>query len=689
MTLRSAVIGCLVGLCIAGLGYCNDWVFNLPYIASDLMPIVVFGLLVVGLAGINPLLSFFTRRSFTQKEWATMFGLALVCCIIPGPGLLWQFTGFLVWPVQTQQVSPGFQATADHPALLSYLPSIMLVNDAQPDARAISGFSQGLYHRGAMLSPRDVPWQAWLRPMSFYLPLIALGFTASICLALILHRQWADREHLRYPIAAVAGELMQTDGEGRFNPIFRDPLFWLGFGVAGSVLLYNGLCVYFPSLPPIPLRLDLAGAAAGKFPIVDQVPFGYELLAPAVYFMVVGLAYLISSEISLSIGLGHFIFVMVFFLLYQLGVRVVDAGGFHDPNSAGFLTSQYFGAGLGCGIIVLYAGRNYFKALLRRTVGLATSEQVEPYAVWASRIMTLCLAGIVCLLHFALGMDWLMATLLLLLLGLSFLIVARVNVETGLLFFQPSWSVLAVFTGMFGIHALGPKVLFIVGMLSLVLAVDQRVALLPLAANALWVADRQKTSLPKLGTCMSLLLVIALVAGVGVTIWVQYDMGGKASYSWAQAESGLMLGTLKQSVDKLVAEDALASAGQATGWGGLQRFAEIKPSGTFLACSGAGLALVLLFYAARLRWTWWPLHPVLFLVWGSFVDAKLWGSFLVGWLAKTLITRFSGGTGYRRARPFFMGLIGGEVVVGLIWMIVGAIYFFHMGRAAMMIRSHP
>jgi hypothetical protein len=139
----------------------------------------------------------------------------------------------------------------------------------------------------------------------------------------------------------------------------------------------------------------------------------------------------------------------------------------------------------------------------------------------------------------------------------------------------------------------------------------------------------------------------------------------------------------------LAAEDSLATAGAADGWGGLQRFSDMKPSAMFVISTAIGLALVLGLYGARLRWAWWPLHPVVFMVWGSNVSARLYGSFLAGWLAKTLITRFAGATGYRRARPFFIGMISGEVAVGLMWMIVGAIHYAYVGQPGATIRSHP
>jgi hypothetical protein len=104
------LIGLVIGLVIATLGYVNDRVFRLSYVASALMPVSVFGLLVVGLLVLNPLLRLLRLRHMRGGEWATICCLVLVACAIPGPGLLWQFHNALVMPHDYQQMRPGWRS---------------------------------------------------------------------------------------------------------------------------------------------------------------------------------------------------------------------------------------------------------------------------------------------------------------------------------------------------------------------------------------------------------------------------------------------------------------------------------------------------------------------------------------------------------------------------------------------------
>ena len=83
-----------------------------------------------------------------------------------------------------------------------------------------------------------------------------------------------------------------------------------------------------------------------------------------------------------------------------------------------------------------------------------------------------------------------------------------------------------------------------------------------------------------------------------------------------------------------------------------------------------GLLFTLLLATMRTRFLWWPFHPVGYLVSGSFGLFRLWLPIFLTWLVKTLILRYGGLDWYRKARPFFFGLIFGEFLVAFIRTLV-------------------
>jgi hypothetical protein len=67
----------------------------------------------------------------------------------------------------------------------------------------------------------------------------------------------------------------------------------------------------------------------------------------------------------------------------------------------------------------------------------------------------------------------------------------------------------------------------------------------------------------------------------------------------------------------------------------------------------------------------WPFHPAGYaLASSSWTFGWLWFSVFVSWSVKTTLLRYGGVGLYRKAFPFFMGLIMGEFIVGGGWVLV-------------------
>ena len=83
------------------------------------------------------------------------------------------------------------------------------------------------------------------------------------------------------------------------------------------------------------------------------------------------------------------------------------------------------------------------------------------------------------------------------------------------------------------------------------------------------------------------------------------------------------------------------------------------------AIFAAGLALM------RLRFIWWPFHPLGY-IWHQRRDSVSCGfCLLVNLILKSIIFKYGGMKLYRRVLPFFYGLFLGDVVIGCIWYLLG------------------
>ena len=88
---------------------------------------------------------------------------------------------------------------------------------------------------------------------------------------------------------------------------------------------------------------------------------------------------------------------------------------------------------------------------------------------------------------------------------------------------------------------------------------------------------------------------------------------------------------------------------------------------------GNAFRVVLFLTAMRKRFLWWKLHPAAYAISNSRDINYLWFSIFISFLAKWGLLRYSGIKAYQQARPFFLGLIWGDYIIGSIWTIVGDI----------------
>ena len=383
---------------------------------------------------------------------------------------------------------------------------------------------------------------------------------------------------------------------------------------------------------------------------------------------------------SFSLGISNLAHSLFFLAATTAGVTMSS-----DYLGGGVSPFLWFGAYLGVAMTIAYLGRRYYRAVLVRAFGLGRRDAdmqttVGPEAVWGFRIGLGCAVGAVLLLVVATGLNWMLAVLAVLLTGMLFLVVARISVETGLFFVQPGWHAVGILLALFGARALGPNMLIILGILSVVLTIDPRVCVTPMVANALKLGQSSRLKPGRLASGMSVSLLLALGVGIAATLYFQYAHGGGSIYGWANDAARMPFELLARKLPEMQLDGS-----------GVQPFRlnDFSPDRTFPVAAGTGLALVLLCSWLRLRTRWWPLHPVFFLVWGTFPANQLAASFLLGWAAKTVISRLGGGRTVARAKPLFIGLVAGEFALGLLWMLYGLAYYLHNDVSGPVFRVHP
>ncbi|HEX2949312.1 MAG TPA: DUF6785 family protein [Armatimonadota bacterium] len=704
MTLRSVLLGLLGAAFICGTSYFNDAVMHQTYMVGNNMPLAVYGALVLFLLLINPLLYFIGKRfSFSGRELAVVLVLTLSACCIPGSGLLRTFTTSLIMPYHIARTTPGW---GDH-KILERVPSRMFpaVNKQNED-KVLDGFVRGqgvseedntsakipwwnvgqrihATTKGLVDKLHVIPWGAWIPTLSFWIPLVLILWVGLLGLSMVVHRQWADHEQLPYPIANFANALL-PEGKQALSEIFHNKLFWIGMIFVMIIHLNNYACIWFPQqLIKMPMTLNFTSLVP-LFPTLVRGGGTTYVLNPTLYFTAIAFAYFLSTDVSLALGIGPIIWFTVVGILMSYGISV---GGVmtHTPTIATFMT---FGAYLGFLMVLIFIGRRFYKEIFQRALCLSRSiSDKHAECVWGARLFLAAMLVFIASLCIFGKLDWIMAVVFTVFVVMNFLVISRILAETGAFFIQSNMYASAVLVGLFGGEGLGTSTLIILVMLTAVFLTDPREAFMPFMVNSFKLLDQKAVKIGK----VSGFVVVALLLGIGialpVSMYFQYSRGADRSDKWAceQVPSSGFNAVLSTE-QKLEAQGKLEQASTVSALG---HFANFSPDPKFMLALGAGLLLTLLFTVGRLRFTKWPIHPVMFLIWNTYPGYAFAFSFLIGWLVKVLATKYGGGKGYRTIKPLMFGLIAGEMTAGLIIIIIGAIYYLKTGQSPQSFRITP
>ena len=205
-------------------------------------------------------------------------------------------------------------------------------------------------------------------------------------------------------------------------------------------------------------------------------------------------------------------------------------------------------------------------------------------------------------------------------------------------------------TSALGTAAMGPHSLVALGF-TFVWAADIRTFVMASAANGLKLAEEQLgRGKHGLFSAMALAITVSLIASIATVLHLSYAYGGINLNGWFFGPTGgpvypfnFISGHINNPVGP-------------------------NPVGWVSTLAGGGIMALLML--ARQHFLWWPLHPLGFAVSTISMTNYISFSVFLAWLIKTVILKYGGPVLFRRAKPFFFGLILGQFTVAGLWLIV-------------------
>lgn len=370
----------------------------------------------------------------------------------------------------------------------------------------------------------------------------------------------------------------------------------------------------------------------------------------------IGPAYLLTREVSLSFWF--------FFLLLKIELVFATTLGFPTAmlpkdSSMGpptFITFQSAGGWFALAALLVWAARGHLALLAREAWNPRLIRQNaasnEPFSARFVLLgLVFSLGGLLAWSHFA-GLNLAVVVSFFGVYFVASLVLARLVVEGGFLFPQLTFSPTEWMNStVFAASNLGASDLTKLACLQPVLASDMRTNVLPGFLHTLKIAHELKLDrrdVRRLMGAIALVIPLTLAITVFVSLASLYGNGGLAGYTWFS-----YVGPQSTFNSAATAMHAPAASGFNTLW------------------LMVGAVVVWLITLARARFLWFPLHPLGYIVASGYPMQKLWFSFFLGWLIKSLMLRFGGSQGQNALRPFMLGLILGNLYTMVFWMLIG------------------
>jgi len=641
ITFRVVFLSVVLALFFGYIEPMIDLKLSNTFLAATHFPPGAIGVLLLLVLVVNPLLNLAGKRfAFSQNELLTIYIACLFSCLVPGHGAENFFVACLL--------APFYFATPENKWLEFLLPNVK------------SWFSPALYN-GYSAVGKDaaaqwylgnggaIPWQAWLLPLIAWCSLILASYAMLACLAVLLRAQWSDNEALAFPLLKFPLEMTSSEGKV-FAPIFRNRVFWNGAAVAAVVQLINGLHFYFPDVPSIPLSIK-------STPFLTEAPWNQIGDVPIIIWPIaVGITFLLSSEIAFSLWFFYWIGKLQFIMAWSLGYPpqiLPRIPGF--SGVPGFMSYMRIGAFFAYVAFIFWIGRAHWKMIFRRAFGRAGSTPSEskealsyPVAFWGFVgcfgfiLLWSVLSGVGIEVALALWISYLVIVIAL----------TRLVAEGGVILAQHQWMPLGAMSQLFGAGFLPASSLVPAGFIQTVMVHDLRGFLLPSFVQSFKLArDRGIPMRPLLGL-ISLVTMIAFLTGIWMRVRLGYDAGGLQLNAWS-AVGG------PKWPPRVVT--AIQNAPQSAS------FIESFLNWLWLGVGALGTwALMFL----RGRFAGFALHPLGYLISLTFALDQLWTSIFVGWGCKVLTTHYAGVDAYKRATPFFIGLVLGDVAMMIFWLLI-------------------
>ena len=583
---------------------------------------VMFGIFIITVLNMW-IRSFAPSVSLTQRDLIVVYSMLAVGSAFSGHDCIPRLMGLIPYAFRFATAENDWEALLFH-----HLPEWLVVKHP----KTVNDFYEGnvnFFTEGYV--------QYWIVPILSWSAVIFLLMLIFLCLTSLIRKQWIENEKLAYPIIQIPLEITTN------RRIFRNRLLWIGFGIAMGINLLNGLQFFFPVLPEIPVK---------KYNLniyFTQKPWNAMGNTPLRFHpYLIGFSFILPLDLAFSCSF--------FYLMKKMQLIFGSATGVSKLQGYPFLGEQGAGALVALLAIACWNGRKYFASVFSQVIRQNRGQTQNEAFSYRSTLVTLGL----CLLLLAIlcirgGMSlWAFSVFI----GIYLMIViglTRMRAELGppihaIGYLTPQYMMISLL-GTRRLRAGNLTMLSLLNWLSGASYASFRTHPMPDQLEAFKLAERTGVR----NRTMFIVLVIASLVGI---------LSSLILYPYAIYREGVAAGSEQ------------IHAGGADTYNFLSSWLVNPKPMDWLATTVLGLTFTanLGIMFLRSRFVWCPLHPAGYVIGvAPGTTDIIWFPLLIAMVAKWIILRNGGIKAYRRAIPFFIGLVLGEALMGCFWPLLSLI----------------
>jgi len=630
-TRRSFLFGLLLSILIAYFDHYSVDVAGASYMAIDHMPAGAIFLFFFLVFFINTFLKKIKPSiAFSPGELLLVYVMMLVASSVTEMGF-----GSQILPIIS---APSYYTSPQNQWDKTIIPNIrkfLIVTDETAVRYFYEGLPKGM----------KIPYSAWIKPLSIWLPFVFTLYFIMICIAVILRKQWMEKERLVYPLTILPREMVkETDGKSIVPAFFKNPLMWLGFGIAFTIGTINALHNYFEVIPSINL--------ANFIPIFRRT----ARLNFRISFPVIGFIYFVNLDVIFSLWFFNIIFQIIKGMFNITGISSTENVGIYGCGGDPIFAHIGMGAMIAMVLYSLWISRDHLRDVWRGAKGEKVDDTNEILSykaafwglVFGSLFLTLWLT--------ISGMSWYISILFLIFAFIIWIILTRIVCEGGIPTLVATTIASSQIISMFGSKNLTPLTLVALG-LTYIYSADLRTFPLASTSMGLKIVEPAKNKRP-IFWAIFLAIVINIIATIYLQLKLGYKYGGINLSEW-------YFGGAAETPYKYISEMIKH-----------QTF----PNGIGWLCRTIGFLIMGVILFMRQQFLWWPLHPIGFLIGPVWLMDQLWFSIFIVWVIKKLILKYGGANVYERLKYFFLGLPLGLYSCAGIWFIIDLFTKQHNNR---------